>query len=163
MEKIICTHCGYDQNDIILTKCLVCNKNLPNLNINTVSDEDIVLNTGEWLGKVGDSSVQTNQEFNIWESAFFKLKNDYLGIKVGGYDKGLVEIPKRKIEEIALKYLTILEGRTKLNPSLNSVYITLKSEYDKKKRNVFNILGGQNFAACYFNVSNNSWTYYYGV
>lgn len=141
MSKIICKHCGFDQNDIVLSNCIVCKKPLPIPDINSVSDEEIVLNTGEWVGKVGDSSFHTTQDFNIWKTAF--LKNKYLGLNIGGVDKGVVEMSKEKIDEVAIKYLSILESRTISNIALKPVYLSLKTEFDTKKKNLLSRAGGQ--------------------
>lgn len=141
MSKIICKHCGFDQNDIILSNCIVCKKPLPIADINSVSDEEIVLNTGEWVGKVGDSSFHTTQDFNIWKTAF--LKNKYLGLNIGGVDKGVVEMSKEKIDDVANKYLLILETRAISNPALKPVYLSLKTEFDNKKKNLLSKAGGQ--------------------
>ena len=141
MSKVICKHCGFDQNDIILSYCLICKKPLPITDISKITDEEIVLNTGEWIGKVGDSSFRTTQDFNMWKTAF--LKNKYLGLNIGGVDKGVIEMSKVEIEEIAQKYLTILESRANVNEALRPVFISLKTELETKKKNVFNKAGGQ--------------------
>jgi hypothetical protein len=141
MTKIICIHCNYDQNDIILSSCLLCKKPLPTVNIDGITDEDIVLSTGEWVGKTGDSSFHTTQDFNIWKTAF--LKNKYLGLNIGGVDKGVVEMSKEKIDDIANKYLSILETRAISNTNLKPVYISLKAELDAKRKKLLNKAGGQ--------------------
>jgi hypothetical protein len=44
MSKILCKHCGFDQNDIILSNCIVCKKPLPIADINSVSNDNGSLN-----------------------------------------------------------------------------------------------------------------------
>lgn len=141
MITVECKKCGFDQNDIILSNCLICNQSLPVSGLHNLSDEDIILSTGEWVGRVGDSSFQTTKDFNIWKTAF--LKNKYLGLKIGGVDKGVIEMSKEKIEEVANIYLTVLENRAIVKPELYPVFLSLKSELDNKKKSIINKLGGQ--------------------
>jgi hypothetical protein len=122
----------------------MCKKPLPLIDINSISDETIILNAGEWIGKSGDTYIEQTKDFNIWKTAF--LKNKYLGLDLGSVDKGYVEISREKIEDITLKYLTILENRTKSNQHLLDSYISLKTEFDSKKKGLIYKLGGSHKA-----------------
>ena len=136
-----CPNCGFDNNDILMTNCVICKKPLPQVDSSKISNEDIVLSTGEWIGKVGDKHFQTTDNFNMWKSAF--LKNKYLGLQIGGPDKGIVEISKLEISTIANKYLDILKSRSESNIYLIPVYNNLKNELNKKENNLISKLGGQ--------------------
>lgn len=136
-----CPNCGFDNNDIIMAHCAICTKPLSKIKIESISDEDIVLSAGEWIGKVGDKHYQTTNDFNIWKSAF--LKNKYLGLKIGGPDKGIFEISKEEVSRIASKYLEILRIRAEKNAALKPVYDNLLKEYDSKNKSLISRFGGQ--------------------
>ena len=40
-------------NDIFLSNCLYCKTPLPQANLDQITNEDLILNEGEWVGKVG--------------------------------------------------------------------------------------------------------------
>lgn len=118
-----CTNCGAD-NDLLLTNCQFCKTGLPQIDINSISNEDLILNAGEWIGKVGTQFEQMTENFNAWTG------------------KGLIIISANQIEGMAQKYLSLLQVRSISNPNIQIIYIDLKNEFDKKRDSFLYRIGG---------------------
>ena len=108
-----CTNCGAE-NDLLLTNCLYCKTSLPQVDVNSISNENLILNAGEWIGKVGSDFEHMTENFNAWTG------------------KGMIKISANQIEGLAQKYLSLLQVRSITNTNLQMAYADLKKEFDNK-------------------------------
>lgn len=120
-----CKNCGAD-NDPLLSNCIFCKTPLPEVDINSISNEELILNAGEWVGKVGNDFEQMTENFNVWTG------------------KGMIVISANQIEGLAQKYLSLLQVRSLNNQQLLMAYQDLKKEFDQKRSNIFYKIGGGN-------------------
>lgn len=119
-----CTNCGAE-NDLLLTNCLFCKSSLPHVDPNSISNEELILNAGEWIGKVGSKFEHRTENFNEWTG------------------KGKIEISSNQIEGMAQKYLSLLQVRSFNNPHLAQAYGDLKKQMDDKRNSLlYKITGG---------------------
>lgn len=134
-----CDNCGFD-NDLLMTSCLKCRTPLK-VDKESISDEVLVMNTGEWVGKTGQSSIQQDADFSYFNPSYLKkkfLNNSSTGVA----SKGYVEYGKKGIEKLARQYLDLLKERSETNPNLRFSYENLQKEFDKKRRGLVYKLGG---------------------
>lgn len=118
-----CTNCGAD-NDLIFTNCQFCKSPLPSTDANSISNEDLITNAGEWVGKVGNSYTVTAENANTWTG------------------KGFRTFESSEIEGYALKYLSLLQVRASTNISLQIVHDSLRKEFDAKRNSLISKIGG---------------------
>lgn len=118
-----CSNCGAN-NDLFLTNCLFCKSPLPEVNLESISNEDLILNAGEWIGKVGSNFIHITENYNEWTG------------------KGKIIMSANIVEGIAQKYLSLLQVRSISNQNLMVVYNDLKNEYDKKRESILYKIGG---------------------
>jgi hypothetical protein len=112
MHSKNCTNCGAD-NDPIFTNCIFCKTALPVIDLNSLSNEELIMNAGEWIGKLKEGFYTvTTANANMW-----------LG-------RGISNINKAQIQGFALKYLTLIQIRTLSNNNLLNIYNDLKNEYN---------------------------------
>jgi len=111
-----CPSCGA-QNDIIFTNCIYCKTALPNVDISSISNEDLVMNASEWIGK-------TNENFIIIKGP---KANDWTG-------KDVVSMKHGEIIGNAEKYLNLIAVRASTNPALNSIYQDLKTKLETNSK-----------------------------
>lgn len=109
-----CNNCGAD-NDILFSKCLYCKTSLP-MDLNSISNEELILNAGEWVGKVGEPISEIKENFNAWTG------------------KGHTFISANQVEGMALKYLSLLQIRASNDLNLKLSYDSLKVEFDNKRK-----------------------------
>jgi hypothetical protein len=50
-KNTLCKSCGAN-NDLLYTICTFCNTPLEAIDINHISDQDLIMNLGEWIGKL---------------------------------------------------------------------------------------------------------------
>lgn len=117
-----CITCGAE-NDLLLTNCIFCKSSLPQVDPNSISNEDLILNAGEWIGKVGSDFEHMTENFNAWTG------------------KGMIRISANQIEGLAQKYLSLLQVRSINNSNLLLAYADLKKELDNKRNNIWYKLG----------------------
>lgn len=117
-----CKSCGAD-NDPLITTCLFCKNPLPEIDPNSISTEKLIMNAGEWIGKVGQDYQEITKDFNAWTG------------------KGMIVISSNQIEGLALKYLSLLQVRSINNPNILIIYTDLKKDLDDKRNNIFYKLG----------------------
>ncbi|MEQ9288694.1 MAG: hypothetical protein RIG77_17365 [Cyclobacteriaceae bacterium] len=118
-----CSNCGAD-NDPILTNCLYCKSPLPDIDIDSISNEDLIMNAGEWVGKVGQAFEHITENYNEWTG------------------KGKIVISANQLEGMAQKYLSLLQVRCMDNPRLQMAYTDLKTEFDNKRKGLAYKIGG---------------------
>ncbi len=118
-----CKNCGAD-NDLFFTNCLYCKSPLPQVDLNSISNEELLLKAGEWVGKVGTHFQHITENFNSFTG------------------KGMIVISANEIEGMAQKYLTLLQMRGMNNQNLMVAYQSLKSEFDEKRKGVIYKIGG---------------------
>lgn len=118
-----CTNCGAD-NDLFLTNCLYCKTSLPQVDLDSISNEDLIQNAGEWIGKVGSVFIHRTDKFNEWTG------------------KGQILISANQIEGMAQKYLSLLQIRSLSNQNLQFIYSELKKEFDNKRTGLLYKIGG---------------------
>jgi hypothetical protein len=111
-----CPSCG-SQNDVIFTNCMFCKTSLPFLDLNSISNDELVMKASEWVGRSSES--------------FFILKspdaNEWSG-------KGIVRIMQAEILGNAEKYLNLLGVRATTNPTLSIIYQGLNHKLEKYSR-----------------------------
>lgn len=115
-----CPSCGA-QNDPILTNCIFCKAGLPQIDMNSISNEDLVLNAGEWVGKARqhDYSISNNdKDTNVWTG------------------KGVHSILVKNSDVVgsAEKYLSLLQVRSISNANLLPINESLRKQLDENKR-----------------------------
>ncbi|MFW6027047.1 MAG: hypothetical protein ACOCRX_11990 [Candidatus Woesearchaeota archaeon] len=124
MSKIkSCKNCGAE-NDLLFTNCQFCKSPHPEVDLKSISNEDLVTNAAEWVGRVGTSYTVTSENANTWTG------------------KGIRTYEAPENEGYAMKYLTLLQVRAATNPSLNGVYNSLKKDFDEKKNSLLGKFGG---------------------
>ncbi len=118
-----CPSCGAE-NDLIFTNCLFCKTSLPQVDLNSISNEDLILNAGEWIGKVGSAYDYITEHYNSWN------------------DSGRIRMSANIVEGTAQKYLSLLQVRAINNQYLMTIYSDLKNEYDNKRKGLLYKIGG---------------------
>src|SRR6056297_3380938 len=81
-----CGKCGFE-NDLLMTSCLKC-RNPLKVDKEAIPDEVLVMNTGEWVGKTGQSSIQQDENFSYLNLSFLKKKfmsSNSAGVASKGY------------------------------------------------------------------------------
>ena len=118
-----CPSCGAE-NDLIFTNCLFCKTSLPQVDLNSISNEDLILNAGEWIGKVGSAYDYITEHYNSWN------------------DSGRIRMSANIVEGTAQKYVSLLQVRAINNQYLMTIYSDLKNEYDNKRKGLLYKIGG---------------------
>jgi len=118
MHSKKCTNCGAD-NDPLFTNCKFCKTSLPVIDLNSISNEDLIQNAAEWIGKMGTS--------------FTISTKSWLGYHV---------IDANEIEGYASRYLELLHVRATTNIDIHYSYERLQAQFDSKKNNIMVKLGG---------------------
>jgi hypothetical protein len=120
----VCPTCGAE-NDVIFTNCLYCKSSLPKVDPNSISNEDLIMNAGEWVGKARqhDYSIRLNdQNANEWTGKgihFIKIKNADI---VGN----------------AEKYLSLIQIRAISNSNLLPLHESLRKQLNENKEFAIN-------------------------
>ena len=109
-----CSGCGA-KNDVIFTTCMFCKSPLPELNIESISTDDLLMNAGEWVGKSLESYILVKGP-NANELTGKDIKRMESGEIVGN----------------AEKYLSLLKIRATNNSTL---MIEVQSLVDKLEKN----------------------------
>src|SRR5690554_1037853 len=109
----ICKNCGFD-NDVLFSSCLYCKTTLP-VDVNSLSNEDLILNAGEWVGKVGEPLIEVKENSNAFTG------------------KGHTFLSANQIEGMAMKYLSLLQIRSSNDINLQPTYEMLREELEQKR------------------------------
>ncbi len=115
-----CVNCGAS-NDLLLTTCLFCKSPLDRVNIESISDEILIQNAGEWIGKMGEEYIEPKENAKWWD--------------------GPVVVKESQIEGLAQRYLSLLQVRSINNEHLQPIYLDLKSRMDFKRSGFLYKLG----------------------
>lgn len=110
-----CNNCGAD-NDLLFTNCLFCKTPLPNVDISSLSNEELIRSTAKWIGYLKEENV-TIQGSN---------PNRITG-------KDITILKRGQIEGNAREYLTLLKVRSLSSIELLSIYENLSFEFEKNK------------------------------
>ena len=111
-----CTSCGAP-NDIMFTNCIFCKTSLPVIDNDSISNDDLVMLTSDWV-------LKSSEGLLIIESPD---KNEWTG-------KGVVRMQQGEVWGNAEKYLNLLSVRSISNPTLSNLYIDLKSKFEENKK-----------------------------
>ena len=111
-----CTSCGAP-NDIMFTNCVFCKTSLPVIDNDSISNDDLVMLTSDWVSKSSEGLL-------IIESP---KKNEWTG-------EGIVRMQPGEVWGNAEKYLSLLSIRSISNPTLSNLYIDLKSKFEENKK-----------------------------
>lgn len=104
-----CPSCGA-QNDIIFTNCIFCKTALPQIDPNSISNDELIMMASEWVGKSCEASLVIHgPDANEWTG------------------KGIVIMMQGEIVGNAEKYLNLLAIRSTSSPTLGVLYQNLKS------------------------------------
>lgn len=118
MSSKKCNNCGAD-NDPLFSNCQFCKTPLPIVDLNSISNEDLILNAGEWIGKISNQGFEVSApDSNMWTQRGIRR---YLPPEIEGY---------------AQRYLTLLDLRAKNNYDLRSAYLDLKQKFDQKSKSL---------------------------
>lgn len=112
-----CKACGAD-NDIIFDNCVYCKKPLERIDINMISNEELIAKTGEWIGKSRSDSILLPPPEG--KSTFWTFMSPSV-------------LNNGQIRGYAQKYLSMLSYRASQNPEIKAVYDDLQSKYNKTK------------------------------
>tara|TARA_Y100000385_G_C12931041_1_gene566778 strand:+ start:179 stop:859 length:681 start_codon:yes stop_codon:yes gene_type:complete len=111
-----CFSCGA-QNDVIFTNCVFCKTSLPTLDDNSLTNDELVMKSSEWIGKSSEPMlVMQGPNANEWTG------------------KGIVRMMQAEIIGNAEKYLNLLEIRATSNPTLKVTYQGLRDKLDKNSK-----------------------------
>ena len=123
MHSKSCSNCGAE-NDPLFTNCKYCKTALPVIDLNSISNEDLIQNAAEWVGKMGTSFSITGKDFNQW------TMRDYRRFEAN------------EIEGYAYRYLELLRVRATTNIDIQYSYERLQVQFNSKKDNLMVKLGG---------------------
>jgi hypothetical protein len=90
---------------------------LPNVNIDSLTNDELVMKASEWVGKASSASL-------IMQS---KNSNQWTG-------KGFVKMQRAEIIGNAEKYINLLAVRATSNTTLSLLYQDLRAKLDKNKK-----------------------------
>ena len=111
-----CSSCGA-QNDVIFTNCTFCKTALPQVDQNSISNEDLIMKASEWVGKSSEPMlIIQGPDSNQWTG------------------KGIVNIMQAEIIGNAEKYLNLLAVRAMANPTLAITYQDLRIKLEKNSK-----------------------------
>ena len=111
-----CPNCGAE-NDLLFTNCQFCKTPLPSVDLNSISDEALIMNAAEWIGKISmQGFVVHGPNANQWTG---KDIRQYMPSEINGY---------------AQKYISLLEVRSRNNINLVPSYNELKEEFQSKTK-----------------------------
>jgi len=111
-----CPSCGAE-NDLIYTNCLFCKTPLPNLDINSISNDDLIMKATEWVGKSREQTIK------------IEGKSGNLLDLIGGK-----MINHSEIVSNAEKYLNLLSVRAQSNDEIKRVFQDLKIDFENNKK-----------------------------
>ena len=113
-----CPSCGA-KNDVIFTNCMFCKSSLPSMDLNSLTNDDLIMNASEWVAKTADSVLVIDNP------------------NAKGLDKafgGQKFMQRPEIIGNAEKYLNLLAVRATSNPTLAIVYQDLKFKLEKNQK-----------------------------
>ena len=110
--SIVCKSCGAP-NDPIFTNCAFCKTALPQMDMSSISNDDLVMNAAEWVGKTSEGFIVIHGPNS----------NEWTGKDIRRFQHG-------EIVGVAEKYLSLLAVRATTSPTLAVVYQDLKSKLD---------------------------------
>lgn len=112
----VCPSCGAN-NDIIFTNCLFCKTGLPSINIDEITNDDLIMKASEWVEKSAERVlVIKDANANEWTM------------------KGIKTLQHGEILANAEKYLNLLSVRAISNETIKIVYQNLKTKLEKNKK-----------------------------
>lgn len=113
-----CPSCGA-QNDVIFTNCIFCKTALPTNDVNSITNDELVMKASEWVGK-SSTPILVIQSSNA---------NEWTG-------KGIVRMMNAEIVANAEKYLNLLEIRATSNPTLKVTHEGLRDKLEKNSKSL---------------------------
>jgi len=102
-------------NDIIFTNCSYCESPLPNIDIDAISTDDLIMKASEWVGNSSEHQITISGP----------NANAFTGKDIRQFQSG-------EIIGNAEKYLSLLKIRAKNNPTIS---VTVENLTDKLNRN----------------------------
>ncbi len=130
----ICSSCGAN-NDTILKNCVYCHSQLPTNeeDIKSISDEDLLMACGEWIGKfeglVADPDKLQNSKM------IARQKGNFMGaIMQLGVRKEDRAIEYSSYLEALNRYMTILKIRAISNKTIQPVYEDFRNRFNETKK-----------------------------
>jgi len=115
-----CPSCGA-QNDVIFTNCMFCKTALPNVDINAISNDELVLKASEWVGKLDGIDKTHGLKINLESSTGL---NKFFGERDYKY------IAYSEVVGFAEKYLSLLEIRSHNNETLKIAVGGLRQRFN---------------------------------
>jgi hypothetical protein len=114
-----CPSCGAE-NDVIFTNCLFCKTSLPQVDLNSISNEDLILNAGEWVGKARQHDYVIS-------------KNDPNANEWTGKGVHRIKVNNADMVGNAERYLSLIQVRAISNTNLLPLYESLRRQLEENK------------------------------
>lgn len=126
-----CQTCGAN-NDPLFISCVFCNSPLPQVDLNTINDQDLIMNLGEWIGKLDGIDKTHGLRVDLeTKTGLNKLTGD-TDSKYIAYGEVIGNIEK---------YINLLKVRAQNNQNhaltvqqLESKYISFREKAAKKNK-----------------------------
>lgn len=120
----LCKSCGA-ANDLLFTTCIFCNSPIEAIDINHISDQDLIMNLGEWIGKLEGIDKRLGITISTDSSTGIMKKLGLQNTKTISYSEicGNIE-----------KYLNILKIRANNNLNILVTVQDLEKKYDLYKK-----------------------------
>jgi hypothetical protein len=115
-----CPSCGAN-NDFILTNCVFCSTPLPEIKLDSIDNETLILNAGEWVGK------SRQHDYVIHEAG--PDANMFTGRGVKS-----IKINNADMVANAEKYLALIQVRSISNPNLLAIHNSLRKQLEQNKQ-----------------------------
>jgi len=103
-------------NDVIFTNCSYCESPLPDIDIDAISTDDLIMQAGEWVGKSTEEVIVIHGP----------NANELTGKDIRRFTNG-------EIVGNAEKYLSILKVRAMNNPALSTTVSELSEKLEANK------------------------------
>lgn len=110
-----CKNCGAE-NDLLFTNCLFCKTPLPNVDVSSLSNEELIRSTAKWIGYLREESL-----------TLYGLNPN----RITGKD--ITVLKRGQLEGNAREYLTLLKVRSLSSTELLGIYEGLSAEFEKNK------------------------------
>jgi len=150
-----CPTCG-GPVDKLLDHCIYCKSSLPKQNSDSISSEELIMNCGEWLGRLeGISIIEFNPQGGPGGKGividappgFVSPKKSKIEqfMNSGVTDYSKIFVPFSEIISNIEKYVAILEIRSKNNPNVKIALEGIKIKYNSLKKKSRFILGKKHY------------------
>lgn len=118
-----CKTCGAN-NDPLFVTCAFCNSALPNIDLNKISDQDLIMNLGEWIGKLDGIDKTHGLKVDLEKSTGLNKLTGDSDSKYIAYGEVIGNIEK---------YISLLKIRSQQNQNIALTVQQLEKKYNDFK------------------------------